>query len=90
METARGEDWGLFARYEEQMISAERLLAAGNAKAATQLLAKIGLPTYADPTRLILLRARADANGETRSAYEDLLKTFASDPTDEIETAIAA
>jgi len=89
METARGEDWGLFARYEEQMISAEHLLASGNAKAATQLLAKVGLPTYADNTRLILLRARAaDANGETQSAYEDLLKTFASDPTDELQAAI--
>jgi hypothetical protein len=80
METARAEDWGQFARYEEQMISAKRLLASCNANSAAQLLRNVGLPTYTDNTRLILLRAQAaDTNGETQSAYEGLLQTFASD-----------
>jgi hypothetical protein len=92
MEKARPEepDWGLYARYEEQMISAERLLAAGNAQDATQLLVRIDLPGYADHARLDLLKARAaDASGETERAYQDLLKIFASDPTDELQAAIA-
>jgi len=93
METAKPEesDWGLYANYEQQMISAEKLLATGKAGAAAELLAHVRLPEYADHTRLDTLRARAtDGSGETDKAYEYLLKIFASNPTDELQAAITS
>jgi thiol-disulfide isomerase/thioredoxin len=81
METARGEDWGQFARYEEQMISAKRLLRRAMPILPPSSYATSDYrPTPTTHTRLILLRAQAaDTNLETQSAYEGLLQTFASD-----------
>jgi thiol-disulfide isomerase/thioredoxin len=82
-------DWALCTRYEQRMISAERLLADGNAKGAVEALSNVELPWYVEHARLDMLRARAaQANGETARAYTDLVKIFASEPTDDLQVAI--
>lgn len=85
------QDWALAVSYEERMISAERLLARENAKGALALLSEAHLPFFADHTQLDMLRARAaETNGDLAKAYEDLLKIFASEPTDDLQAAITS
>jgi thiol-disulfide isomerase/thioredoxin/Tfp pilus assembly protein PilF len=83
--------WALSVSYEEQMISAERLLARGNAKGALDLLSEVHLPFFADHAQLDMLRARAaETSGDVAKGYGDLLKIFASEPTDDLQAAITS
>jgi thiol-disulfide isomerase/thioredoxin len=85
------EGWALCAGYEERMISAEQLLARGNARGALDLLNEVHLPFFADHAQLDMLRARAaETSGDVGKAYEDLLKIFASEPTDELQAAVTS
>jgi tetratricopeptide (TPR) repeat protein len=83
------EDWGLSAKYEEQMIPAEKLLASGNPKGAIELLSRVQLPSFFDHVGLDMLRARAEEkSGNVEKAYADLTKIFATEPTDDLQSAI--
>jgi thiol-disulfide isomerase/thioredoxin/Tfp pilus assembly protein PilF len=83
------EDWGLSAKYEEQMIAAEKLLASGNPKGAIELLSRVQLPSFFDHAGLDMLRARAEEkSGNVEKAYADLTKIFATEPTDDLQSAI--
>jgi tetratricopeptide (TPR) repeat protein len=85
------QDWALSASYEEHMISAERLLASGNPKGVLNLLSEVHLPFFADHAELDMLRARAaEASGDVEKAYEGLIKIFASEPTDNLQSAITS
>jgi thiol-disulfide isomerase/thioredoxin len=83
------EDWALAATYEEHLISAEKLLSSGSPKSALTVLDDAHLPPFADHAELDTLRARvAEASGDIAKAYDGLLKIFASEPTDNLRSAI--
>jgi tetratricopeptide (TPR) repeat protein len=83
------EDWALAASYEEHLISTEKLLSSGNPKGALNVLAEAHLPPFADHAELDKLRARAaEASGNIAKAYDGLLRIFASEPTDSLQSAI--
>jgi len=85
----KDEYWVPAAKYEEQMIAAEKLLVDGLPKGAIDLLKEVQLRSYFDHTGFDLLRARAEeSGGSAEKAYADLTKICAIEPTDELRSAI--
>jgi len=83
------QDWALSANYEEQMISAEKLVASRHPKGAIDLLGGVQLPSFVEHSGLDMLRARAEEeSGNAEKAYEDLTKILATEPTDDLQSAI--
>ena len=81
--------WPQLANYAQAMTEAEQLLAQGKSTEAATMLDKASLPRYMDQRRLELFKARSvDATGDTSKAYGNLIKTFASTPTDEVRAAL--
>lgn len=87
----KDEYWVAAAKYEEQMIAAEKFIATGNYKDAIDVLNGVQLPLYFDHTGFDLLRARAEEkSGNAGKAYADLTKIFAAEPSDDLQSAITS
>ena len=85
----KDEYWASAAKYEEQIIAAKKLLDDGNPKGAIELLSRVQLPSFFDHAGLDILRARAEEkSGNVEKAYADLTKIFATEPTDDLQSAI--
>lgn len=75
--------WETNVNNAKMVIDAQTLLSAGKASEAVAVLDKLVIPRYSSSKEDILyLKAKAlDAAGNTAKAYENLLLSFAKDPT---------
>lgn len=80
--------WKGSVAYEESMAAAESKLAANDGAGALEILKNTN-PGLASPTRLQLLKAKAqDISGDTQNAYADLLKLFAKEPVPQMQPVL--
>jgi tetratricopeptide (TPR) repeat protein len=81
--------WKANAAYEDSMAAADNKVAAGDGVGALSILKDVKPSPFVSESRLQLLKAKAEnASGNTQTAYSELLKVFASEPSPEMQPAL--
>ncbi len=81
--------WKANAAYADSMAAAESKITAKDAAGALAILKDVTPGPFLSPTRLQLAKAAAeDLSGNTRGAYDDLLKIFAEKPVPRVQPVL--